>query len=148
MRVRRAAMMTQGCSIEFTTSSLQHADAWNRQDPFAAAASLTVTTKWSRGQEICGQEGEAAYWYRVLAGMARRYAVRPSGRRQIVGLLLPGDVFGFPLRDESYAVEAVVDGTLTAGYPRRGIDLLADSDPRMAHEIREMSFHAIAQLQE
>ena len=77
-------MTAEGRSIA-PSSWLQHPPATCRRDLFEAVASLAVTTKWSRGQEICSEEGEAGYWYRVSAGMARRYAVRPSGRRQIVG---------------------------------------------------------------
>src|SRR5438270_8573034 len=108
-------MTAQGCSTG-VNSWLLHPPAENRRDPFEAVASLAVMTSWSRGQEICSQEGEAGYWYRVSSGMARRYAVRPSGRRQIVGLLLPGDYFGFPIPGGSFAVEAVVEGTQLACY--------------------------------
>jgi len=141
-------MTAQGCSIECNDSSLQHPSTARRPDPFEAVASLVVTTRWSRDQEICSQEGGTGYWYRVSSGMARRYAVRPSGRRQIVGLLLPGDFFGFPIPGGSFAVEAAIEGTQLACYPRRRVELLADSDPRLAREIREMSFRAIANLQE
>jgi CRP/FNR family nitrogen fixation transcriptional regulator len=140
-------MTAEGRSIA-PSSWLQHPPATCRRDPFEAVASLAVTTRWSRGQEICSQEGEAAYWYRVSSGMARRYAIRPSGRRQIVGLLLPGDFFGFPIPGGSFAVEAVIEGTQLACYPRRRVELLADSDPSLAREIRGMSFRAIGQLQE
>jgi CRP-like cAMP-binding protein len=75
--------------------------------------------------------------------------VRPSGRRQIVGLLLPGDLFGFPSRGEyAFSVEAVVEGTLVACYPRRRLEALADTDPAIAREIREMAFESVSRLQE
>jgi len=140
-------MTAEGRAIAFNSWS-EYPPAACRRDPFETVASLAVTTRWSRGQEICSEEGEAGYWYRVSSGMARRYAVRPSGRRQIVGLLLPGDFFGFPIPGGSFAVEAAIEGTQLACYPRRRVELLADSDPGLAREIREMSFRAIGQLQE
>jgi CRP-like cAMP-binding protein len=74
--------------------------------------------------------------------------VRPDGRRQIVDLLLPGDFFGFSVADEyDFAVEAVVEGTTVASYPRRRIETLADTDPRLAREIRKLTFEAMARLQ-
>src|ERR1700676_1864695 len=51
-----------------------------------------------RGQEIYRQNGAAGHWYRLTSGTARRFALRLDGRRQIVDLLVPGDVFGFGVR--------------------------------------------------
>ena len=101
-----------------------------------------------RGQEICGQSDPAEYWYCVVSGAARRYVLRADGRRQIVGLLLPGDFFGFTGGDEyDVTVEAVGEGTVVAAYPRRRVEMLADSDPAIAREIRQIVFEALSRLQ-
>lgn len=129
--------------------------SWKTQPP-ARVASLDLlapvaTIKRCRsGEEICSQEGAVDFWYGIVSGLARRYTVRPSGRRQIVGLLLPGELFGFPVRDENsaFAVEAVIGGTIVACYPRPRLEALADSDPRVARLIRERAFEAIARLEE
>ena len=110
--------------------------------------SLATITPCHRGQEICGQGGPAETWYCVLAGAARRYVIRLDGRRQIVDLLLPGDCFGFTVDSEyDFAVEAVTDATVVAGYPRRRAEMLADSDPRVSREIREAAFESLSRLQ-
>src|SRR3979490_1996965 len=84
-------------------------------------ASIAVVRKFRRGQEICGQEQPAEYWYRVTSGTARRCVTRPDGRRQIVELLLPGDFFGFTvLNAYDFTVEAVED-TIVASYRRRRV---------------------------
>ena len=120
-----------------------------QHDCLEKLSSLATTLRCCRGQEICGEERAADYWYRLVSGMARRYALRSSGRRQILGLLLPGDFFGFfPARDLAVTVEAMVDGTIVARYPRRQLEALADSDPPIAREIRETSFATIARLHE
>jgi len=117
--------------------------------PLDNLGAVATSVRYRSGQEICHHEGATASWYRVLSGVARRYAVRPSGRRQIVGLLLPGDLFGFPSCGEVvFTVEAVVDGTIIAFYPRRRLEALADADPQIARGIREMAFESISRLQE
>jgi len=74
--------------------------------------------------------------------------IRLDGRRQIVDLLLPGDVFGFTSLDEyDSSVEAIVEGTVVAGYPRRRVEILADADPRLAREIRQVAFAALSRLE-
>jgi CRP/FNR family nitrogen fixation transcriptional regulator len=121
----------------------------NDRRPPDKLGALAATARYRNGQEICHQEGATESWYRVVSGIARRYAVRPSGRRQIVGLLLPGDLFGFPSRGEyAFSVEAVVEGTLVACYPRRRLEAQADTDPAVARQIREMAFDSVSRLQE
>jgi CRP-like cAMP-binding protein len=119
----------------------------NRRNPLEDLDSAAVITRWHRGQEICGQERGSDYWHRVLSGLARRCAVQPSGRRQIVELLLPGDFFGFTPEQHSYAVEAIAEGTMIAGYSRRRVEMLADSNPQVARAIREMACEAICRLE-
>jgi CRP-like cAMP-binding protein len=78
----------------------------------------------------------------------RRCVVRLDGRRQIVDLLLPGDVFGFTAGEEyDSTVEAIAEGTVVAAYPRRRAEMLSDSDPQLAREIRHIAFLAMARLQ-
>jgi CRP/FNR family nitrogen fixation transcriptional regulator len=88
------------------------------------------------------------HWYCVISGAARRCVIRLDGRRQIVDLLLPGDVFGFSASEEyDYTIEAVAEGTVVASYPRRRVEMLADADPLLGREIRQVSFLALARLQ-
>jgi CRP/FNR family nitrogen fixation transcriptional regulator len=101
-----------------------------------------------RGQEICREAQPAEYWYFVISGVVRRCILRSDGRRQIVGLLLPGDFFGFTAGDQyDYTAEAVGEGTVLASYPRRRLETLADSDPSLARELRQVTFEAISRLQ-
>jgi CRP-like cAMP-binding protein len=112
--------------------------------------SLAVLTRYHHGEGIGTRDGSPEYWHwhRVVSGAVRRCAVQPDGRRQIVDLLLAGDCFGFAPQDGSgFAAEAVVEGTVLASYPRRRLELLADSEPEVAHGIRDGAFAAIARLQ-
>jgi CRP/FNR family nitrogen fixation transcriptional regulator len=116
--------------------------------PLKSLDQLAITTPCRRGQEICSQGRPADYWYCIISGAARRCVIRLDGRRQIVDLLLPGDVFGFTSADEyDYTVEAIAEGTVVAAYPRKRVETLADSDPQLAREIRQVAFLALARLQ-
>jgi CRP/FNR family transcriptional regulator, nitrogen fixation regulation protein len=120
----------------------------NQPHPLKSLDPLAVMTPCQRGQEICSQEGPADYWYSVISGAARRCVVRLDGRRQIVDLLLPGDVFGFTAGEEyDSTVEAIAEGTVVAAYSRRRAEMLSDSDPQLAREIRQIAFLAMARLQ-
>jgi CRP/FNR family transcriptional regulator, nitrogen fixation regulation protein len=106
---------------------------------------MAVNIRCSRGQEICHPSGSAEYCYRVVSGSARRCVIRSDGRRQILDLLLPGNFFGFsdPFEHDS-SVEAIAKGTVIAAYPRKRIESLADKNPRLACEIRQVASKALA----
>jgi CRP/FNR family nitrogen fixation transcriptional regulator len=104
--------------------------------------------RFHRGQEICSEGQSVEHWYFLISGAARRCTIRPDGRRQIVDLLLPGDFFGLAFGDQSDStIEAVAENTVVAGYPRPRIEILADSDPKIARELREIAFTALSRMQ-
>jgi len=109
---------------------------------------LAVRLKCHRGQEICRPGRPADYWYRVLAGAAGKCALQVDGRRRIVDLLLPGDFFGLTSEKENHhLVEAVVEDTVVAAFPRRRAELMADANPEIARAVRELAFAAIARVE-
>lgn len=118
-------------------------------NPPPSLEALATIRRCERGQAIYGQEESAEAWYRVVAGLLRRFSVRPSGRRQIVDFLQPGDFFGFAGGDENhgFCVEAVVAGTVVACYPRGRVEALADADPRVGRFIRRKALEAVNRLQ-
>jgi CRP-like cAMP-binding protein len=96
----------------------------------------------------CCEGQPAEYWYRVISGTARRCVTQPDGRRQIIELLLPGDFFGFTaLNEYDSTVEAAAEGTIVASYPRRRVEVLADADPQLSSEVRQVTFEALSRLQ-
>ena len=63
-------------------------------------------------------------------------------------MLLANDVFGFGTRGRHrFSVEAVVDGTVIARYPRARLESLASSDVRVAQQLQEAFTEAMARLQ-
>ena len=64
----------------------------------ARLRSLAHLRRFRREQDIYGQEERSDTWYRVVSGSARKYLMRADGRRQLVDIYLPGDLFGFTAR--------------------------------------------------
>jgi len=116
-----------------------------RAHPLKSLDTLAMIRPCHRSQEICSQDGPAEYVYYVVFGAARRCVLRADGRRQIVDLLLPGNFFGFTGGDAyDSSVEAVSEGTLVARYPRRRVEALADADPELARELRQVALDALS----
>lgn len=89
------------------------------------------------------------FWYRLLAGSGRRYAMAYDGRRQIVEFLLPGDLFGFGATGNRhlFSVETIASGTSVAAYPRRCLERLIDSDPDVSRRVRELVLGSLSRIQ-
>jgi CRP/FNR family nitrogen fixation transcriptional regulator len=110
--------------------------------------SVATLMSCHRAQEICREGQSAERWFFVISSVVRRCVLRSDGRRQIVGLLLPGDFFGFTANDEyDYTAEAVTEDTLIASYLRRRVEALADSEPTLARDLRRITFEAMSRLQ-
>jgi CRP-like cAMP-binding protein len=119
-----------------------------RREARSTMEALEAIMRFHRGETIYDQGDPAEYWYCVASGLARKCALMSEGRRRIVDFLLPGEFFGFSAGDEhAFAVEAVVEGTTVARYPRGRIERLADGDPQLRRLIRELVFQAISRVQ-
>lgn len=109
--------------------------------------SLAVRTRYARGQKIYKEHSPVECWYRIETGVARRFSTRADGRRQIVDLLLPDDVFGFGARGRhNFEVQSVIDDTVVARYSCSRLEAFAASDPRIARELREAACAAMSRL--
>lgn len=114
----------------------------------APLATLAISARYHKDQEICGQGELATSWFQVEAGAARCCRVGVDGRRRVVGLLLVGDFFGFTVaRNYPCSVDSVMNGTVVLSLSRSRAEALADRDSAIAREIRELAFAAIEQLQ-
>jgi CRP/FNR family nitrogen fixation transcriptional regulator len=123
-----------------------------RVDPIRGLSGLADSTRrilsYHRDQEIYGPTGGEEHWFCVLSGAARKYVLLADGRRRIIDFLLPGDFFGFRAQHEAFfAADAILAGTEVARYPRRGMETAADSNPRLARQIRELAFASISRSQ-
>lgn len=119
-----------------------------RRAPLEVIESFAAMMAYRRGQQIYGQKDPAEHWYRVVSGAARKCALLADGRRQILDFMLPGDFFDFTARTKhAFAVKSIVEGTIVVRYPRRRLEMLADSDPEFGQLIREMAFETISRLQ-
>jgi CRP/FNR family nitrogen fixation transcriptional regulator len=119
-----------------------------RDRSLGALERLALLTRYNIGESIYRYNDPIEHWFRILAGAARKSALSGDGRRHIVDFILPGDLFGFRASGgRHFCVEALAPGTLVARYPRRSAERLADSDPQIARNIREIAFESISRLQ-
>jgi CRP/FNR family transcriptional regulator, nitrogen fixation regulation protein len=116
--------------------------------PLGALETLSTVARFARGEPIYRNGDPAEYWYRIVAGASRKCAFTFDGSRQIVDFLRSGDLFGYDAHEtHSFAVEAIVSGTVVARYSKQCAERLADSDPVIARQIRELAFESVGRGQ-
>jgi CRP/FNR family transcriptional regulator, nitrogen fixation regulation protein len=131
-----------------TLASARHAMP-TTPHPLQCLDAIAAIRPCHRRQEICRQGQAANTWYWVLSGVALRCVNKSDGRRQIIDLLLPGDFFGLSTGDEyDYTVESAAPSTVIAAYPRKQVEIQADSNPQLARELRQITFDRLSRLQE
>ncbi len=85
-------------------------------------ASIRDQLQYPSQQTVFREGDEARYVYAITSGAAKTYKLLPDGRRQIVGFLFPGDVFGLAL-ETGYAYTAEMLTYATAcRFPQRKLD--------------------------
>lgn len=88
---------------------------------------------YHRHQEVYSETDELKYLYVVKRGWFYSYTDMPDGRRQIIRVLHPGDIVGFPDIAFEYAtsnIRAAEDGCLCP-FPKQKLDAIFEKSPRL-----------------
>ena len=89
------------------------------------------------GAEIIAAGTEQAELYTLYAGWAFRFKTLPDGRRQILHIVLPGDLIGLQgamFEASQYGVEALTDVEICV-LPRRKVWSLYENMPELAFDV-------------
>lgn len=107
-----------------------------------------IKLHFQRDQVIFNEADEARFIYRVGTGGVRLCRMCANGRRQIMSLLLPDDLFGFEHKGRhSVSAEALCESFVTR-YPRAVIERLADESHNVQQEVMTLLHREIADTQE
>jgi CRP/FNR family transcriptional regulator len=86
--------------------------------------------------------------YTVVSGVVRIYLVLGDGRRQIIGFLQPGDVFGFAYADtHAYGADTVTPVQLKR-YPRPAFTTLCERIPNLERALLRAAVHELTLAQD
>jgi CRP/FNR family nitrogen fixation transcriptional regulator len=97
--------------------------------------------------EIFSEGNSAEYFYKVVSGVVRTCKFLMSGRRQIDGFHVAGEIFGFePGAQHLLSAEAVTDCVLIA-YRKHKVDMFAGSDKLLFPELLVFAMQGMAKAQ-
>lgn len=87
------------------------------------------------GETIVGEAEDCTFIGSVVSGALRLQKTMPDGRQQIVGLLLPTDMFGRVFaRTSEFAIEAATDAALCC-INRRAFERILAGYPELEHSM-------------
>ena len=114
----------------------------------AAEAMVTAAREscWRRNQSCDAVIARGAIAC-LLGGAVRKFAVRPSGRRQIIDMIVTGDFLGFSPADPSFLLEAVSNDTRIASFTRDRMNDLKSRFPAVSALMENCAADAIHRLE-
>jgi CRP/FNR family nitrogen fixation transcriptional regulator len=116
--------------------------------PLGSLEECSRVASFAVGESIYRNGEPVEFWYRILAGAARQCAFTLYGNRQIVDFLRPGDLFGYDAPNlHAFTAEAIASGTSVVRYPRVKAEQVADSEPQVAKQIRQLAFESVHRVQ-
>jgi CRP/FNR family transcriptional regulator, anaerobic regulatory protein len=96
---------------------------------------LARIRRYTAGATIVGEGEEIPFVGNIVSGVLRMQKTIPDGRQQIVGLLLPSDMFGRVFSHRSHvSIEAATPVTLCC-YSRRAFEALLARFPALEHRM-------------
>lgn len=111
-------------------------------DPLSASITLTI----GAGRPIYVEGDPAQHWFEVISGTVRALQLGLDGRRQLVEIYLPGDVFGFDGLDGTHAFTA--EATTAASVVlrrscRRRLDAACATNAALANRFRHIAMRSL-----
>ncbi|MDA8232903.1 MAG: helix-turn-helix domain-containing protein [Magnetospirillum sp.] len=117
-------------------------------DDFRRLASVRCHAQLPAGFTIFREGDAAEHVYSVSRGAMKLYKLMSDGRRQIIGFLFAGDMFGLAF-DSGYAYTAeTVIPTQVCRFGYRKLDMLMDELPQLERRIFAKAVRDLAAAQE
>ena len=129
---------------------LEHFARLDEADIRALDALLAFAKDLRAGQILIHESSVQDHVHLIVRGMACRYKSLPSGERQILGYLLPGDLFEFPfvtLNKPDHSVVLLSDSQVVKIPAQKIIALLAGK-PRIERALSLAGLNEISILRE
>jgi CRP-like cAMP-binding protein len=109
----------------------------SEQDQRLLAAAMSGERHFAPREDLIHERKQTEGAFVIVEGFACRYKILPDGRRQIVGILLPGDMCDlrvFLLKQMDHSICALSPVAATLITPDAAVDLL-DQSPRLTRAL-------------
>lgn len=117
-------------------------------DSLASFRRLGSHFQLDRGQPLFHEGDAANRVFNVTRGSLKLYKLLPDGRRQVTGLMHPGDFLGISVDEEhAFTAEALEPANLCS-FSRSRFDDFAEEHPELERELYRLAAHELAAAQQ
>ncbi|MBU6444518.1 MAG: helix-turn-helix domain-containing protein [Alphaproteobacteria bacterium] len=124
-------VLSAGVTADTLSCKVQDISAPNEATILALLDRLGIDLGFARHAVIFQEKDQAAHFYRLVKGTVQLSKLRINGRRQIVRLVLPGDLFGFEADELRRLTAESLDEAVVAQYPTEVLDQIGNGSPQL-----------------
>jgi CRP/FNR family transcriptional regulator len=117
-------------------------------DPADPLDGISTVARFDRDAAVFHQGEDADAVYRLVEGVVRLFKLLPDGRRQIVGFVQAGDLFGLPLGERRALSAEAVTAIAVRRIPRARLLALMEEDPALRLRLLGVAAEALAAAQD
>ena len=119
-----------------------------KDDELRELGKVTTEVSLRKAGTLFYEQDESTYLFNVITGVVCLSKLLVDGRRQITGLLFPGDFLGLSVAGVyAYTAEALTDMTLCR-FERTQLTRLLDRFPNLEHRLLELASNELVQAQD
>ncbi|MBI4967280.1 MAG: helix-turn-helix domain-containing protein [Rhodospirillales bacterium] len=142
--------------VDFPTPACKHCEV-NREQAFCSGlnrdqlirlASIRHQLRFEAHASVFDEGDQADNVYALTSGAVKLYKLLSDGRRQIVGFLFPGDIFGLAIDDRyAYSAETLVS-TTACRFPHRQLDNVRENIPVIERRVFNLALKDLVRAHE
>lgn len=119
-----------------------------KPDEIGRLNALRSLSKVAPGVTFIDEGDPALHVFTVTSGTVKLFKSLPDGRRQIIGFLVPGDIFGFVPGGVHTASAEAVDAVTLCRFPRRRLEQIFMEFPGMERQLLDLVAQELAVAQQ
>ncbi|RXT36710.1 helix-turn-helix domain-containing protein [Bradyrhizobium betae] len=100
------------------------------------------------GKTVFSEEDITTSFYNLLKGVMRLYKLLPDGRRQIVGLALPGDFLGMNISGRHNFSADAIGGVTVCQFAKAPFGRFIEDRPHLLRRINELAIRELSQARD
>lgn len=117
-------------------------------EPVDPLDAISTVVRLDRDAAVFQQGEDTDAVYRLVEGVVRLFKLLPDGRRQIVGFVQPGDLFGLPPGERRALSAEAVTAIAVRRIPRARLQALVEEDPALRLRLLGVAAEALAAAQD
>ncbi len=150
-----ASIVWQRHAVAFNESACRHCPvrgtsicAALSEDELLTLQAMSKTLSFRQRERIMEEDTPAHFVYNIIAGSVLLSKLLPDGRRQVVGIAIPGDFLGLSFSARHAFTATALGDVEVCRYPRLGFETFVDRSKALLKRLHSTTGHELGLAQE